>query len=183
MRTFHFSLIVFVLVIFNASAATEIKGSVSAKQDNLLEVTFEPHDTAKPAIGDTVSFSKKIPGTGGLTARAGDGTVTEIKENIVWVKTKDNRPGPKMDAVIYATGIKSQKKPSQTLTKMDDAHLKKAVIKELIRLRLIDEDTDETISEIDLSPVIEMFGMINGYSFPKGKLSPELLKALKIANP
>lgn len=84
--------------------ATEIKGTVTAKQGESVEVTFKPHDTAGPKVGDAVSFSKEIPGAVGLKAHAGEGTVTEVNANTVRVKTADNRPNLKMDAVILATG-------------------------------------------------------------------------------
>jgi tetratricopeptide (TPR) repeat protein len=85
-------------------AATEITGTVTAKRGDSVQVTFAPHDTAGPKIGDKVAFSKEIPGTGGIKAKAGEGTVTEIDGATIWVKTSDNRPNLKMDAVIQATG-------------------------------------------------------------------------------
>ena len=108
MRTFYFFLILCLFTLFNtlpASAATEITGTVTAKRGDSVEVTFEPNDTAGPKVGDVVSFSKEIPGMGGLKAKAGEGTVTEVRGATVWVKTTDNRPNLKMDAVIFATGV------------------------------------------------------------------------------
>jgi TPR repeat protein len=96
--------IIALLYIPHTYAATEITGTVTAKRDDSVQVTFAPHDTAGPKIGDKVAFSKEIPGTGGIKAKAGEGTVTGVDGATVWVKTTDNRPNLKMDAVIQATG-------------------------------------------------------------------------------
>jgi TPR repeat protein len=107
MRSFFSALVIIVPLLFQTSlsfAATEITGTVAAKRGDSVQVTFEPHEAAGPAVGDAVSFSKEIPGTGGIRAKAGEGTVTEVDGTTVWVKTIDNRPNLKMDAVIQATG-------------------------------------------------------------------------------
>lgn len=167
---------------FLLCAATEISGKITAKRGDSVQVTFEPHQTAGPAIGDTVSFSLEIPGAGGIRAKAGEGTVTEVDGTTVWVKTSDNRPNLRMDAVVQATGTMIRALP-QTLSKSgslsvaNPSEIRAEILKELIRLHYISAGTKDVPSET-LRQAVDLCGMLEG--FAKGHpINEELLQRLK----
>ena len=85
-----------------AHGVTEITGTVTEKQTTSVKVEFKPHKTAGPKGGDRVDFKKIIQG---LEVNAGQGEVTEVKGNFVWVRILNGRPNLKMIGAIAATGF------------------------------------------------------------------------------
>ncbi len=86
-------------------AQIQINGKITAKRNDTVQIAYEPHKTVRPAKGDKVDFSidKK-----GVKINAGSGVVLEVHDDSVQVKITKNRPGLKMNAVIFATGLQAQ---------------------------------------------------------------------------
>lgn len=86
-------------------AKTSIPGEIKVIQGLKAKVDFKPDSNTSgfPAIGDEVSFFK-IKYNQKLGA--GTGKIIEVDSKFAWVKLKDNRPRPGMQADIAATGSK-----------------------------------------------------------------------------
>ncbi len=183
-----------------AHGMTEISGTVVARRDDSVKVEFEQHKIAKPKSGDKVEFSTLLQG---IKVGAGTGEVTEVDVETVWVKISDDRPKPKMNAVIQATGTPSVvskdrrdgnieneraplKKPSQAQDSSEESmsqqDIEKAVIQELIRLRYISQEMRGNVSADMLQASIDMCGMEHG--FPSGRsINGDLLHTLRKLEP
>jgi len=176
---------------------TEITGTVVARQAGSVKVEFTQHKVAEPKSGDTVEFSTLLQG---IKVGAGTGEVTEVDGETVWVKISDDRPKPKMSAVIQATGTQSAvskdrrdgnieyeraplKKPIQAQVSSEESmsqqDIEKAVIQELIRLRYI---MDGITSTDMLQAAVDLCGLDHG--FPSGRsINGELLNTLRKLEP
>jgi hypothetical protein len=84
-----------------AQAATEMAGSVTARREGAVQVSFEPRAGVRPAVGDAVTFSTEIDG---IRVDAGQGEVAEVEATAVWVLVSRGRPALGHRAVIGATG-------------------------------------------------------------------------------
>jgi hypothetical protein len=176
---------------------TEIAGTVVARRNESVKVEFKQHKIAGPKSGDKVKFSTLLQG---IKVGAGTGEVTEVDGKIAWVKTSDDRPKPKMNAVIHATGTPSDvsknrregnieyertpiKKPRQAQVSSEESmsqqDIEKAVIQELIRLRYI---MDGNLSADMLQASVDMCGMEHGFPFGHS-INGELLSTLRKLEP
>jgi hypothetical protein len=172
---------------------TVIAGTVVARRADSVKVEFERHKTVKPKSGDKVEFSTLLQG---IKVGAGTGEVVEVDGEILWVKTSDDRPKPKMNAVIHATGTPSavsknrrdgnieyegapikklrqaQVSPEESMSQQD---IEKAVIQELIRLRYI---MDGNLSADMLKTVLDLCELEHGFPSDRS-INGELLNTLR----
>ena len=102
---FLFQIGAILLWVASASAGpTTITGKVTAKRGQTYQVQFEPSESARPRVGDVVDFSLEIQG---IKVKAGNGSVTRVEENSVWVDiAPTSRSKPRLNAtgIIHATG-------------------------------------------------------------------------------
>ena len=94
-------IVLVVLQIPTAFAATAITGTVTSKKADTVNVEFRPLENAAPAVGDRVDFKTTMKG---LEVNAGQGEVTESTSGSARVRITKGRPGLDVTAIIYATG-------------------------------------------------------------------------------
>ena len=107
MRYMRFLFQIGAILLWAASASagpTTITGKVTAKRGQTYHVQFEPSESVRPQVGDVVDFSLEIQG---IKVKAGNGSVTRVEENSVWVDiapTSKSKPRLNATGVIHATG-------------------------------------------------------------------------------
>jgi hypothetical protein len=81
--------------------STEIRGSVTARRDCAVQVSFEARADVGPAVGDGAAFTARIDG---IEIDAGRGDVVDVTPGLPWVRVSQGRPALGHEAVIHATG-------------------------------------------------------------------------------
>jgi hypothetical protein len=176
------TLVAFLLLSTDLFAAIEISGTIIAKKGNLVQVEFQADGETVPQLGDQVNFVTYLEQLPGVPVAAGQGRVTEIIGETVWVKTVDDRPQLKMSAKIQATGTMTRALPqplpnSGSSGVANPSDIRTEIIKELIRLNYISAGTKDVPSDI-LQTAVDLCGILEGFATGH-PINAELLQRLK----
>lgn len=107
------------------SMATELQGTVTAKKNGALQVSFPANNSSGPQKGDDVAFSLEMQG---IEINAGTGKVSEVGQGFVWVDHLTGNANLNHHAVIQATGKPFRTKPPTKPS--PKTHPKRTVVKE-----------------------------------------------------
>lgn len=91
----------FQVVCISDVIAADLLGTVTARKNGALMVSFSTDETSAPQIGDEVSFSLLLQG---IEIDAGSGKVAEIGTGFAWVEQLTGNPNLNHSALIHATG-------------------------------------------------------------------------------
>lgn len=97
----HAAVLLVLAAAWAEAPGTEIPGSVTARREGAVRVSFEPRADVVPAVGDAAAFKTLIQG---IEVDAGRGEVVEVEPASAWVRVSSVRPALGNQVLIRATG-------------------------------------------------------------------------------